>query len=137
MSQPVIAAQDSGQGTTFAASRVYQIAGTGHYLLTSQAFGGDGHGYLRSWTATGIAGPWTPLADTPATPFAGAGNIAFPAGTWTSDVVWGELIRDGVDQKQTVSPCQLRLLYLGLDHRFQDNQAFQIGLLTQTNSTCH
>jgi endo-1,4-beta-xylanase len=137
MSQPVIAAQDSGQSTTFASSRVYQIAGTGHYLLTSQAFGGDGHGYLRSWTATSIAGPWTPLADTAATPFAGAGNITFPAGTWTSDVVWGELIRDGVDQKQTVSPCELRLLYLGLDHRFQDNQAFQIGLLTQTNSTCH
>jgi len=137
MNQPVIAAQDAGQGSTFAASRVYQVTGTGRYLLTSQAFGGDGHGYLRSWTAPSIAGPWTSLADTPATPFAGAGNITFAGGAWTSDVVWGELIRDGVDQRLTVSPCQLRLLYLGLDHRFQDNRTFQIGLLTQTNSTCH
>jgi endo-1,4-beta-xylanase len=137
MSQPVIAAQEVGQGTTFASSRVYQVAGTGRYLLTSQAFGGDGHGYLRSWTATSIAGRWTPLADTPATPFAGAGNITFPAAPWTSDVVRGELVRDGVDQTLTVSPCQLRLIFLGLDPRFEDNRNFQIGLLTQTNSGCH
>jgi endo-1,4-beta-xylanase len=137
MSQPVIAAQDSGQGTTFAASHVYQVAGTDHYLLTSQAFGGDGHGYLRSWASTSIAGPWTSWADTPATPFAGAGNVTFPSGAWTSDIVWGELIRDGADQRLTVSPCRLQLLYLGLDHRYQDNRTFQIGLLTQTNSRCH
>jgi endo-1,4-beta-xylanase len=136
MNQPVIAAQDSGQGTTFAASRVYQVVGTGQYLLLSQAFGPDGHGYLRSWRSTSIAGTWTSLADTPATPFAGAANIAFPASPWTSDIVRGELIRAGVDQSLAVNPCQLRLLYLGLDHRFQDNRTFQIGLLTQANSTC-
>jgi hypothetical protein len=135
--QPVIAAQDSGQGTTFAASRVYQVAGTGQYLLLSQAFGPDGHGYLRSWTATSIAGSWTSLADTPAAPFAGAANVAFPGSPWTSDFVRGELVRAGVDQSLTVNPCQLRLLYLGLDHRFQDNRTFLIGLLTQTNSTCN
>jgi endo-1,4-beta-xylanase len=137
MNQPVIAAQDSGQGTTFAASRVYQVAGTGRYLLLSQAFGPDGHGYLRSWTSTSIAGSWTSLADTPAVPFAGAANVAFPASPWISDIVRGELIRAGVDQSLAVNPCQLRLLYLGLDRRFQDNRTFQIGLLTQTNSTCH
>jgi endo-1,4-beta-xylanase len=65
MSQPVIAAQDSGQGTSFAASRAYKVVGTGRYLLLSQAFGGDGHGYLRSWTSARVAGPWTPLAGTP------------------------------------------------------------------------
>jgi hypothetical protein len=137
MSEPVVAAQDSGQGTTFAASRVYQVAGTDHYLLLSQAFGPDGHGYLRSWTSSSITGPWTSLADTPAKPLAGAANIAFPAGPWTSDIVRGELIRDGVDQSLTVNPCRLRLLYLGLDRRFQDNRTYQIGLLTQTNSACH
>ncbi len=43
-----------------------------------------------------IAGTWTSLADTPATPFAGAANIAFPASTpWISDIVHGELIRAG------------------------------------------
>lgn len=137
MSQPVIAAQDSGQGTTFAASRVYQVAGTDRYLLLSQAFGADGHGYLRSWTSTSIGGRWTPLADTPSAPFAGAADITYPARPWTSDIVRGELIRDGVDETLAVNPCQLRLLYLGLDRRFRDNRTFQIGLLTQTNSTCH
>lgn len=137
MSQPVIAAQDSGQGTTFAASRVYEVAGTGRYLLLSQAFGPDGHGYLRSWTSPRIAGPWTSLADTPATPFAGAANIAFSATAWTQDFIQGELIRDGYDERLTVSPCQLRLLYLGVDHRFRDQEAFRIGLATQTNSACH
>jgi endo-1,4-beta-xylanase len=137
MSQPVIAAQDVGHGTTFAASRVYQVAGTGHYLLVSQAFGPDGHAYLRSWTAAGIAGTWTALAATPATPFAGAADIAFPAGPWTSDVVRGELIRAGVDQSLTVDPCRLQLIYLGLDRRFPDNRTFQLALLTQTTTGCH
>jgi Glycosyl hydrolase family 62 len=136
MSQPVVAAADSGQGTTFAASRVYSVTGTGQYLLLSQAFGGDGHGYLRSWTSPRLTGPWTPLAGTSATPFAGAADITFSPSPWTSDVVAGELIRDGDDQKLTVSPCHLRLLFLGLDHAFHDNRVFRIGLLTQTNSTC-
>jgi endo-1,4-beta-xylanase len=136
MSQPVIAAQDSGQGTSFAASDVYKVAGTGHYLLISQAFGGDGHGYLRSWTSPLLSGPWTPLADSTPTPFAGTANITFPTPAWTQDVVQGELIRDGYDQTLTVNPCHLGLLYLGLDPHAGGNRAFQIGMLTQTNSTC-
>lgn len=137
MSEPVLAAPDSGHGTTFAAPHVYHVAGTGQYLLLSQAFGNDGRGYLRSWTSTRIGGPWTSLADTPAAPFAGAANMIFPAAPWTGDIVRGELIRDGYDQNLTVNPCHLQMLYLGLDRRFQDNRTFQIGLLTQTNSTCH
>jgi endo-1,4-beta-xylanase len=136
MSQPVIAAKDSGQATSFAASRVYQVAGTGQYLLLSPAFAGNGHGYLRSWTSRRIAGPWSPLADTPSTPFASEANIAFSPSPWTGSIVQGELIRDGYDQRLVVSPCHLQLLYLGLDPHFQDHQAFQIGLLTQTNPTC-
>ena len=136
MSQPVIAATDSGQGTTFAASRVYKVTGTGQYLLLSQAFGGDGHGYLRSWTSPRLTGPWTPLAGTPTTPFAGKANITFSPSPWTSDIVAGELIRDGYDQTLTISPCHLRLLFLGLNQTYHDNRVFQIGLLTQTNSTC-
>jgi endo-1,4-beta-xylanase len=136
MSQPVVAAADSGQGTTFAASRVYKVTGTGQYLLLSQAFGGDGHGYLRSWTSPRLTGPWTPLAGTPTTPFAGKANITFSPSPWTSDIVAGELIRDGYDQTLTISPCHLRLLFLGLNQTYHDNRVFQIGLLTQTNSTC-
>jgi endo-1,4-beta-xylanase len=137
MSQPVIAARDSGQGTTFAASHVYQVDGTGQYLLLSQAFGPDGNGYLRSWTATSIRGPWKSLADTPGKPFAGAADITFTGRAWTSHILEGELIRDGVDQTLAVNPCQLRLVVLGLDSRFKDNRTYQIGLLRQTNSTCH
>jgi hypothetical protein len=136
MSQPVIAAQDSGQGTSFAASQVYQVAGTGQYLLLSLAWDGEGRGYFRSWTSGRVTGPWTPLADTPAAPFAGASNITFTGSPWTRKVVHGELIRDGYDQTLTVSPCHLRFLYLGLDPDFSGNRSLEIGLLTQTNSTC-
>ena len=136
MTQPVVAVNDQRQGTSLAASHVYKVAGTGQYLLLGQAFGGDGHGYLRSWTATRLAGPWTPQAGSPPRPFAGAKDVTFTATPWTSDVVDGELVRDGYDQNLSVSPCHLQLLYLGLDNRFSGNQAFGIGLLTQTNSTC-
>ncbi len=136
MSPPVIAAQSTGQGTTFSASHVYRVSGTGQYLLLAQAFGGDGHAYLRSWTSPHIAGPWTPLDDTPAKPFAGAANVASSGGPWTGDIVYGEVLREGYDQSLTVNPCQLRLLAVGLDRRFNDNRSLQIGLLTQTNSTC-
>jgi endo-1,4-beta-xylanase len=136
MSQPVIAVDDSRQGTSLAASHVYRVTGTGKYLLLGQAFGGDGHGYLRSWTAARLTGPWTSQADSPAHPFAGANDVTFAAAPWTSNIVDGELVRDGYDQNLSVSPCYLQLLYLGLDHRFSDNRSFGIGLLTQTNSTC-
>lgn len=135
MDQPVVAAQDTGRGNTFAGSRVYRVSGTSQYLLLSQAFGPDGHAYLRSWTSTSISAPWTPLANSSAVPFAGAADIS-PAGPLTTDVARGELIRSANDETLTISPCQLQLLYLGLDHRFQDNRIYQIGLLTQTNSTC-
>jgi hypothetical protein len=136
MTQPVVAVDDSRQGTSLAASHVYRVTGTGKYLLLGQAFGGDGHGYLRSWTATRLAGPWTSQTADPAHPFAGANNITFPAGPWTSDIVDGEIVRDGYDQNLSISPCRLQLLYLGLDHRFSDNRSFGLGLLTQTNSRC-
>lgn len=135
MDQPVVAAQDTRQGSTFAAGRVYRVSGTGQYLLLSQAFGPDGHAYLRSWTAASPAGPWTSLASVPAAPFAGAADIS-PAGPLTSDIARGELIRSTNDETLTVNPCQLQLLYLALDNRFQDNRTFQIALLTQTNSVC-
>jgi endo-1,4-beta-xylanase len=136
MTQPVVAVDDSRQGTSLAASHVYRVTGTGKYLLLGQAFGGDGHAYLRSWTATRLAGPWTSQTGNPAHPFAGANNITFPAGPWTSDIVDGEIVRDGYDQHLSISPCRLQLLYLGLDRRFSDNRSFGLGLLTQTNSTC-
>ena len=136
MSQPVVAVDDSRQRTSLAASHVYRVAGTGQYLLLGQAFGGDGHGYLRSWTAGRLSGPWTPQAGSPPRPFAGASNVSFAAPPWTSDIVDGELVRDGYDESLSVSPCRLQLIYLGLDPRFSGNKAFGLGLLTQTNSQC-
>jgi hypothetical protein len=136
MSQPVVAVDAPENSTSLAASHVYRVAGTSRYLLLGQAFGGDGHGYLRSWTATRLTGPWTSQAGSPDHPFAGANNVTFAGSPWTSDIVDGELVRDGYDQNLSISPCRLQLLYLGLDHRFSDNRSFGIGLLTQTNSRC-
>jgi hypothetical protein len=136
VSQPVVAVDGSRQGTSLAASHVYRVAGTGQYLLLGQAFGGDGKGYLRSWTASRLNGPWTPQAGSPPRPFAGASNVTFAAPAWTSHIVDGELVRDGYDENLSVSPCRLQLIYLGLDPRFRGNRAFGLGRLTQTNSQC-
>ncbi|MEJ2578049.1 MAG: non-reducing end alpha-L-arabinofuranosidase family hydrolase, partial [Kineosporiaceae bacterium] len=61
MSQPVIALQDANRNKLFEAANVYKIAGQDKYLLIVEAIGSRGR-YFRSWTSTGITGPWTALA---------------------------------------------------------------------------
>jgi hypothetical protein len=135
----VIAAQDANRNNLFEASNVYKVSGSNQYLLIVEAIGSDGRRYFRSWTSTGIAGSWTPLAATESNPFASAGNVTFPAGAWTRDISHGEMIRSGTDQTLTVSPCGMRYVYQGLDPNAggdYNSLPWRLGLLTQTNSTC-
>ncbi|WP_206061339.1 non-reducing end alpha-L-arabinofuranosidase family hydrolase [Nonomuraea basaltis] len=135
----VIVMQDANKYNLWEASNIYKIKGTDQYLLLVEAIGSDGKRYFRSWTSTGIAGTWTRLADTESNPFARSNNVTFDGATWTADISHGEMIRDGIDQTLTISPCQLRYLYQGKDPNAggdYNTLPWKLALLTQTNSTC-
>ncbi|WP_329072303.1 non-reducing end alpha-L-arabinofuranosidase family hydrolase [Streptomyces sp. NBC_01429] len=87
----------------------------------------------RAWTSPSLDGAWTQIAN----PFAGLTNVTFPNGQWTNDVSHGELIRTGYDQTMEIDPCDLRLLYQGVDPGSTNvpysQLPYQLGLLTQTN----
>lgn len=137
MSQPVIAMQDDNKYDLWEASNIYKVQGTNQYLLLVEAFGTVGR-YFRSWTSTSIAGPWTPLADSNANPFAAASNVSFPGGAWTRDISHGEMIRAGVSQRMEINPCNMRYLYQGMDPNASgdyNNLPWRLGLLTQTNTS--
>jgi hypothetical protein len=113
--EPEIVIKDTKENC-FEASNVYKVKGTNKYLLLIEAFGPSGQRYFRSWTTENLDGTWTPLAGTWANPFASYVNMA-PAmctSKWTEDISHGELLRDGYDEKMTVDPCHLRLLYQGV-----------------------
>ena len=138
-SNTVIAAQDSNKYALFEASNVYKVQGSNQYLLLIEAIGSDGRRYFRSWTASSLAGSWSPLAASESNPFARASNVTFPAGTWTRDISHGEMIRAGYDQTLTIPACKLQYLYQGKDPNAggdYNSLPWRLGLLTQTNSTC-
>ena len=139
MTNTVIAMQDSNRNNLFEASNVYTVAGANQYLLLVEAIGSDGRRWFRSWTAGAITGPWNPLAATESNPFARSNNVTFTGTAWTRDISHGEMIRAGNDQTLTISPCQMRYLYQGLDPAAggdYNSLPWRLGLLTQTNSTC-
>ncbi|MDX2936977.1 non-reducing end alpha-L-arabinofuranosidase family hydrolase [Streptomyces ipomoeae] len=135
----VIAAQDSNKYALFEASNVYKVQGSNQYLLLVEAIGSDGRRYFRSWTASSLAGSWTPLAASESNPFAKSNNVTFPSGAWTRDISHGEMIRAGYDQTLTIPACKLQYLYQGMNPNAggdYNSLPWRLGLLTQTNSTC-
>ena len=139
MSDPVMAMQDSDRTALFEAANVYKIAGSDRYLILVEAFDDGGTRYFRSWTATDIAGPYTPLADSRSNPFADTSNVVFPGGQWTNDISHGEMIRSGIDQRLEIEPCRMQYLYQGVEPGTglpYDDLPWRLGLLTQTDSGC-
>ncbi|CAM5743629.1 Beta-xylanase OS=Streptomyces alboniger OX=132473 GN=CP975_02970 PE=3 SV=1 [Streptomyces alboniger] len=127
----------------FEASNVYRLGDSGTYLMLVEALAtkSDWRRYFRAWVSDGLGGAWTPLADTEANAFIRANNVTFGGGqpAWTKDFSHGELIRDGVDQTLTISPCRLRFLYQGIDPAAVGDYSqlpWLLALLTRTNSSC-
>jgi hypothetical protein len=137
MGEPVIAMSDSNKNALWEASNVYKV--NDKYLLLIEAIGSNGRRYFRSWTASSISGPWTGLANTESNPFARSNNVVFSGSAWTNDISHGELVRSNVDQTMSVSPCNMRYLYQGLNPSATggyDSLPWRLALLTQTNSPC-
>ncbi|HEX6469138.1 MAG TPA: non-reducing end alpha-L-arabinofuranosidase family hydrolase [Streptosporangiaceae bacterium] len=139
-SKTVIVVSDPNRFNAFEASNVYRIKGTNTYLLLIEAIGTDGRRWFRSWTANGLDGDWTPLADTEANPFLRSNNVTFPDGNaWTADFSHGEMIRTGIDQTLTIDPCHLQYLYQGEDPSASGEYSqlpWRLGLATMTNPAC-
>lgn len=135
----VIAMQHTNRFKLWEAVNVYQVAETNSYLMLVEAIGSDGKRFFRSWSGPAITGPWTALADTEANPFARSNNVSFSGGAWTRDISHGELIRRGTDQTLSISQCNLRFVYQGMNPAATDPYSklpWRLGLLTQTNPTC-
>jgi len=125
----------------FEATNVYKVGDSGQYLLVVEGIGSGGVRYFRSWTSNRLDanfGEWTPLADTQSNPFAGAANVTFPGGAWTSDISHGEMVRTDGNQTMEINPCSMQYLYQGRNPNSGGEYSqlpYRLGLLTNTNPT--
>jgi hypothetical protein len=133
---PVVVMEDSEAGRLFEASNVYKIGGTHKYLALIEAFDrtSNWRRYFRSWTSDSLEGPWLPLHDNAASPFAGKQNVTFDGTAWSHDISHGEMIRAGHDETMAIDGSRLQYLYQGFDPTANTNSynaiPWQLGLLT-------
>lgn len=132
-----IVLQDT-KNNLFEGGAVYNIDGTGDYLLLWESIGSNGARYYRTYTADTLRSTWQPQATSQSAPFAGASNVTFPSGRWTTDISHGELLRSGRDQTMTIDTDDLRMLYQGRDPNSGGDYSqlpYRLALLTLEGGT--
>ncbi|MEN9353212.1 MAG: hypothetical protein RL318_537 [Fibrobacterota bacterium] len=111
----------------FEAVEVYKLKGQKKYLMIVEC----GYPrYFRAFTATDLAGTWTPVANTIDinTPFAGPKNVT---NGWSNDISHGEIVRTGSDEYREIDPCNMQMIYQGLTSGGDYNSLpYKMGLLT-------
>jgi hypothetical protein len=117
----------------FEASHTYRLKGQNKYLTVVEE---NGRRYYKAFVADRLDGTWTPIANSPAKPFAGWKNIRPAAGVepWTDNVSHGELIRDGNDETLAVDPGDLKFVFQGMLDRDKSGKGYgqfrwRIGML--------
>jgi len=103
------------KGDIFEASHTYKVRGRDEYLTIIEAQA-PGRRYYKAYLSDRLEGPWRPLADSLAGPFAARENIE-PSPTWTASISHGELLRAGVDERLEVDPTRLRFLFQGASEK--------------------
>ena len=132
---PRVVMEDSEAGRLYEACNVYKVKGKQQYLALIEAFDSSSNWkrYFRSWTAETLEGPWAPLQDSGATPFAGSQNVTFDGDPWTHDISHGEMIRASNDETLTIDPGKLSYLFQGFaptaDTSEYNSIPWQLGLL--------
>jgi hypothetical protein len=98
----------------FEASHTYRLKGMDKFLTIIEANSG-GKRHFKAYLADRLDGQWKPLAETWERPFAGELNVQPAVGVdlWADNISHGELIRDGFDERLTVDPSDLRLVFQG------------------------
>jgi len=133
---PTVVMEDSEAGRLFEACNVYKMGGTNTYLALIEAFDrtSNWRRYFRSWTSDSLEGPWLPLHDNAASPFAGRQNVTFEGTAWSHDISHGEMIRAGHDETMAIDGSRLQYLYQGFDPTANTSSynaiPWQLGLLT-------
>ncbi len=118
-------------GDIFEASHTYRLRGRAQYLTMIEAQG-QGRRYFKAYVAHRLEGPWRPLADTLAKPFAAYSNVRQNP-EWTANISHGELLRTGVDELMEIDPEHLRCVFQGANdteyHQNYGSIPWRLGLL--------
>lgn len=95
-SRPVVALT----GDFIYASHTYRQDKPGaRYITLVTAVGKERRQYQQSYVAEHLEGPWLPEAATWDTPYAGPANIRLTDNRWQGDLVHGEPLRTGTDER--------------------------------------